>query len=47
MNSISEYDDSDDWARIGFFLSTGGMQALYHSFYTEGISVSTRTLHRP
>ena len=25
MNSISEHEDSEDFARIGFFLSTGGI----------------------
>jgi len=25
MNSISDHVEADDWARIGFFLSTGGI----------------------
>ena len=40
MNSMSEYEDSEDFELTGFFLSAGGICPLY----TDGISVRTVTL---
>lgn len=38
--------DSDDSQRVGLFRSTLGIPLFYHSFYTEGIYVRSRTLVR-
>ena len=37
MNSIREYFDSEEAARLGFFLSVIPTPIGYHSFYSGGI----------
>lgn len=37
LNSITEYEDSDDLALVGFLRSTFGMREVYHNFSGEGI----------
>jgi hypothetical protein len=46
LNSITEYEDSDDLALVGFLRSTFGMREVYHNFSGKGI-VAARVEARP
>ncbi len=40
LNSMTEYEDSEDLALVGFLRSTFGMNEVYHNFSGKGIVTS-------